>query len=509
MSHAVVFHDLSFSWSDGRVVFDRLSGVVGTGRTGLVGANGSGKSTLLRLIAGELSPDGGTVRAAGDVGHLRQDLTLGTGRTVSERSDRVAGIASRSEAMTIAELLGDPPAHEAAATLTRLGLRHLELARRLCDVSGGEAVLLGLAAQILRRPRILLLDEPTNNLDLGARERLYAAVDAWPGVLVTVSHDRELLDRVDRIGEVRDGAIRWYGGNLSAYEAAVAAEEEVTQRIVRHAGADVRRQERELVQARTKLARRARYAQKMWDNKREPKRIMGNRRSAAQVSAGKHRMMHTERLADARQRLAVAEEAVREDVHVRIDLPATRVPPGRLVLSLREVRLRSGALVDLDVRGPERIAVVGANGSGKTTLLSTVIGTPGAVAVPVGYLPQRLDVLDDALSVLANVARFAPRTSPNTVRAGLARFLFRAGRADQVAGTLSGGERFRASLAALLLADPAPQLLLLDEPTNNLDLITAAQLTEALAAYRGALVVASHDLPFLRALGITRWLTLG
>jgi ATPase subunit of ABC transporter with duplicated ATPase domains len=125
-----------------------------------------------------------------------------------------------------------------------------------------------------------------------------------------------------------------------------------------------------------------------------------------------------------------------------------------------------------------------------------------------GYLPQRLDILDDSLSVVDNVRAVAPRASVNEVRAGLARFLFRGTRADQVAGSLSGGERFRAVLAALLLADPPPQLLLLDEPTNNLDLASVRQLSQALSCYRGVLVVVSHDVPFLHSIGVTRWLAV-
>ena len=106
-----------------------------------------------------------------------------------------------------------------------------------------------------------------------------------------------------------------------------------------------------------------------------------------------------------------------------------------------------------------------------------------------------------------NVRAAAPAASVNEVRAGLARFLFRGERADRMAGTLSGGERFRAVLAALL-AQPAPQLPLLDEPTNNLDMASVRQLSQALAGYRGAILAASHDLPFLRSAGITRWLRL-
>ena len=165
-------------------------------------------------------------------------------------------------------------------------------------------------------------------------------------------------------------------------------------------------------------------------------------------------------------------------------------------------------------RRSERIALTGRNGAGKTTLLRTSVGEIPAVsgrakaAVPVRYLPQRLNLLDRELTVVQNVARFAPAATDNQIRAQLARFLFRGRRADQRAGTLSGGELFRATLATLLLAQPAPQLLLMDEPTNNLDLASVRQLAGALRSYQGALIVASHDVPFLRDLGLTRWLRI-
>ncbi|XMA39485.1 ABC-F family ATP-binding cassette domain-containing protein [Streptomyces albogriseolus] len=524
MSASLTCISLSFTWPDGTVVFEDLDVAFGPGRTGLVGVNGSGKSTLLKLIAGELTPTDGSVRVAGEVGWLPQNVTLDTTLKV----DEALGIAGKRAALHAIEAgdvaeehfetVGDDwdVEERALATLGELGLGHIGLDRTVGEVSGGESVLLRLAALLLRRPDVLLLDEPTNNLDLYARRRLYAAVESWPGVMVMVSHDRELLDLVDQIADLRAGGITWYGGNFTAYEEALAVEQEAAERMVRVAEADLRKQKRELADAQVKLARRKRYGQKMWDQKREPKIVMGARKRAAQESAGKHRIMHEEKLAEAKERLDDAVEAVRDDDVIRVDLPFTAVPPGREVLNLMDLELAYGARVTggFDLRGPERVALIGRNGAGKTTLLRTIAGELEPVSgetrahVPLRFLPQRLDVLDPALSVAENVARFAPGATNNRIRARLARFLFRGGRADQRADTLSGGERFRATLAALMLAEPAPQLLMLDEPTNNLDMASVRQLTTALESYEGALVVASHDLPFLESLGITRWLLM-
>ncbi|MEU6865266.1 ABC-F family ATP-binding cassette domain-containing protein [Streptomyces sp. NPDC046876] len=518
---------LSFDWPDGTPVFDGFHWAVGPGRTGLIGLNGSGKSTLLKLITGELQPADGQLAVAGTLGYLPQNVTLDTALRVDEalgiRATRAALHAIEAGEATeenFAAVGDDWDVEERAlATLEQVGLGRIGRAgldRTVGELSGGEGVLLRLAALLLARPDVLLLDEPTNNLDLRARRRLYAAVESWSGVMLLVSHDRELLERVDQIADLHDGEVRWYGGNFTAYEEQLAAEQEAAERLVRVAEADVQRQKRELADAHMKLARRKRYGQKMYDSKREPKIVMNSRKRAAQESAGKHRILHTEKLAQAKERLDHAVEAVRDDDEIRIELPATQVPPGRRVLTLSGVQTAHGAGMpgEWEVRGPERIALVGRNGSGKTTLLRTIAGLlepeSGEVFrhVPARFLPQRLDVLDEELSVVENVARFAPHASNNLVRARLAHFLFRGARADRPAGTLSGGERFRAALAALLLAEPAPQLLMLDEPTNNLDLASVRQLSGALDAYEGALLVASHDVPFLESIGITRWLLL-
>jgi ATPase subunit of ABC transporter with duplicated ATPase domains len=495
---SVICRGLSFAWPDGTPVLSGLDITFDFGRTGLIGRNGSGKTTLLRLLAGELVPSAGTMSVGGDVAYLPQHLPLDVSRTVADLlgiDDRLAAlraVAAGSATASDFTVIGDDWDIEdrARATLDRLGLPS-DLDRTVGTVSGGEAMLMAVAGLLVRRTAVTLLDEPTNNLDRPARETLYQAVRGWPGVLVVVSHDRELLECVDQIVELRDNVARAFGGTFSQYEAALEVEQDAAARAVRAAEGELKRERRQLIESQTKLDRRARQGRTAAANKRVDRAEAQKRKRQAQVSAGKYRTLQSDRVEAANEALEAAEKEVRDDDLIKVELPATALPRGRTVLEL-------DALI---VRGPERIALRGRNGSGKTTLLQRIVP---AACVPVGYLPQRLDILNPAWSVLDNVRAVAPSATPHEVRAELARFLLRGPRVEQRAGTLSGGERFRATLACLLLADPAPQLLLLDEPTNNLDLDSVAQLLAALRGYRGALIVASHDEAFLADLGLDR-----
>jgi ATPase subunit of ABC transporter with duplicated ATPase domains len=384
--------------------------------------------------------------------------------------------------------------------------------------------MLGLASRLLREPDVLLLDEPSNNLDIDARARLYDVVAGWRGCLLIASHDRDLLGRIDRIAELSPEGIRLYGGAFDDYEAAVAAEQAAAEQAVRTAELHLKREKREAQEARERADRRASVGKRRAREGGIPAIVAGGLKRKAEASAGRAGDLHERRLDVARERLARERLALRDDERIRIALPLTRVPAGRVLFEAEgaTVCLDGGTSlfgpdgIDLTIRGPERIALVGANGVGKTTLLRLIAGdlAPAAGRVrrydpaTIRTLPQRLDLLDEDASVLANLRRAAPGVPDVELRNRLAGFLFAGDHVHLPARDLSGGERLRATLACLLAAEPAPQLLLLDEPTNNLDLTSVAQLEAALASYGGALVVASHDLPFLAEIGITRWLML-
>ncbi|MGZ4474315.1 MAG: ABC-F family ATP-binding cassette domain-containing protein [Nocardioides sp.] len=525
MFTSITLSSLTLEWADGTVALDDLSATFSSGRTGLVGDNGAGKSTLLKVIAGLIAPTSGSVSTAGEVGYLPQTLTLSRDATLAD----LLGITPKLRALeaivaggtdaALYDVLGDDWDIEARAaeTLASVGLGGSALDRRVGEISGGEAMLVAIAGLQLQACPITLLDEPTNNLDRTARARLRDLVRTWKGTLVVVSHDLALLEETDATAELRAGSLTVFGGPYSAWRSYLDGQQAAALQTLRSADQAVKVEQRQRAEAESKLAGRARNAATARANKVGSKIVMNGRASDAENSAARVRAGLDSRLAAARERAAAAADRVRSEEHVSLLLPDPDVPNSR----------RLAVLVGSDerehvIQGPERVVIVGPNGVGKSTLLQRLV-TQEVTSRPAegdlsasgrletdrfGYLPQRLDGLDEDASAVDAIREAAPEMEQGAIRNQLGRLLLPGDSVFRPVSTLSGGERFRVSLARLLLATPAAQLLILDEPTNNLDVSTVTHLVEALAAYRGGLLVVSHDDDFIRRLEPTRVVAL-
>jgi ATPase subunit of ABC transporter with duplicated ATPase domains len=532
---SLVARDLTKSFGP-RLVLDGVSCTVGPRhRVGVVAPNGTGKSTLLKILAGLDSADSGTVTLTpptATVGYLPQEPERRAGETVRTYLARRTGVAAadaqfhRASSALAEQLPGADDAYAqaldsylaigAADFDARVGAvcADLGLATRVLDLdmhalSGGQAARTSLAAIILARFDVFLLDEPTNDLDFAGLERLERFLhDELTGGALIVSHDRAFLDRtitsVLELDEQRHSATEYAGGWQSYLDEQAtarrhAAEEYAEYRAQR--GDLVERAQRQRqwsVQGKAKLA-------KSGEN---DKNIREFRRNSSEHVAAKAKI--TDR---ALARLeANAIEKPWEGWDLRMEI-ATAPRSGVIVARLAGAVVRKGDFtlgpIDLQVEYGERIAMVGANGGGKTTLLDAVVGRtpldagerwlgPGVV---VGELDQaRGAFLGDA----ALLARFEVASGLITrdARSLLAKFGLGAEHVGRPAGSLSPGERTRASLA--LLGARGVNCLVLDEPTNHLDLHAIEQLESALENYAGTLLLVTHDRALLSSIAMTR-----
>jgi len=525
MAAYLVLDSISLVTPDGRHLFDGLTLAIGRERTGIVGRNGCGKSTLLHLITGVVEPSGGSLRRIGSVGMLAQ---LADDRlTVCEALGVAHGLArlrrlERGEGSLDEATEADWTLETRVQTaLIETGLPSLPLDRPIASLSGGERTRVALARILIEAPDVLLLDEPTNNLDACGRQAVAHLLQRWHGGVLVASHDRALLERVDRIVELTPVGVSVFGGAWSAFaEAREAARERAETELSRAAGA-LRNTERVLQQAREKKARRDK-AGRAWRAKGvEDKMFMDREKERAENSAARESHLASRLIGDRTEALEVARARVEILTPLAIDLPQTNLPDGRELLAFSDVAMAFGERhlfgpLSFDVRGPERIAVRGANGSGKTTLLRLIAGElePSSGDISrltdrVAMLDQHVGMLDPVSSILDNLRRLNPELTDNEAHAALARFAFRNRAALQIAGTLSGGERLRAGMACVFARPQPPFLLLLDEPTNHLDLASIEELENALRGYDGALIAISHDQAFLQAIGIEREIALG
>jgi ATPase subunit of ABC transporter with duplicated ATPase domains len=527
MTSLITLDGLTQLSPDGRVLFETLTLAFGRERTGLVGRNGVGKTTLIRVILGEAQPAAGAVTVAGRLAVLRQQLAPPPGATLADLLGVAAPLAALSRLQAGQGTHDDlqradwtlPPRVDAA--LAGMGLAGIPLDRPAEALSGGQATRAALAALLIAEPDFILMDEPTNNLDAEGRAVVAALLEGWRGGALVVSHDRSLLRRMDRIVELTSLGAEVYGGAYDLYAARKAEAEAAAARDLDRAGQALARVGREIQQTRERKARSDAAGRRKRARGDAPKMLLDAQAERAENTGGRQSRLAERQRAEAERDLADAEARIERVRRLAFELPPSGLPAGKQVLAFEAVSFAwpDGAPVLSDVSfrltGPERVALVGPNGAGKTTLIRLAVGdlspTAGVIrrGEPAVLLDQRAALLDDDETLLANFRRLNPAADANAAHAALARFVFRNVTALKPAGSLSGGERLRAALACALMAARPPRLIILDEPTNHLDLDSIAAVEAALAAYDGALLVATHDRDFLESIGVEREVRLG
>ncbi|MGO4761803.1 ABC-F family ATP-binding cassette domain-containing protein [Cupriavidus sp. 2KB_3] len=506
---------------DGRTLLHDLNETFQRERTGLLGRNGTGKSVLARALVGLFKPENGQVTRHGSVAYVPQEIVPATGATVAD----VAGLTPILDALTRMEGGAPHPADfdlldgrwnirsSLEQALTDSGLAHLHPQGLAGALSGGELTRVALIGAFLSDAEGLVLDEPTNHLDRTARDWLRDKLTRWTGGLILVSHDRELLDLMDRIVELTPGGMRSYGGNYTLYEAQRSAEASAAQALLDRARTDRNAAERAARRQHDAQQRRTAHQAKGAKEANMPGIALGRRKDGAEASAGRQRLRRQEMQVKADEAVQQAARRIEPDKTVALILPATAIAAGKRVIHLQDAVPpfpQDSAPLTLRLTGPVRVAVTGPNGCGKTTLLKMLAGTLAPVSgicqtgVRSAWLDQQATrVLPPQLSVLDRLHALKTPLPDGLLRSHLSLLGLNADVVNLPSGALSGGERLKGALACVLWSTEPAQLLLLDEPTNHVDLESIQALEQALEDFPGALVVASHDTRFLQSLRFT------
>ena len=525
MPASITLSNVSWFIPDGRPLLSDVELSFAPVRTGLVGRNGVGKTTLLKLISGEARPHSGTVAVNGALGFLRQTVQVDPDETVAD----IFGIrealallrrAERGEA-TVDDLENADWTLEARLS-SALGVVGLNVRPETYSttLSGGQSTRARLAALIFAEPDFLLLDEPTNNLDRAGRTAVIDFLANWRSGAIIVSHDRELLETMDAIVELSSLGATRYGGAWSHYRERKVLELAGARRDLADAEKRVAEIDRRTQETVERKARKDGSGQRKRAKGDMPRILAGTRKDRSEDTSGENARLAERRRTQALELAASARERIEVLQPLSVVLPSTSLPTAKKVLMVDAASVgyepQRAIIKDLSfsIIGPERVAVVGPNGSGKTTLLALITGQlqpwAGTVKVMTDFamFDQQVSLLDPSASIRDNFRRINPKASENACRAALARFMFRADAALQVASSLSGGQLLRAGLACVLDGPSPPSLLILDEPTNHLDIDSLEAVEAGLRAYDGALLVVSHDEPFLEAIAVSRRLDL-
>ncbi len=473
----------------GKTLFDDVSLTIHHHqKVGLVGANGTGKTSLFKVIKKEIEVDQSTVSFPNDlrISYLAQEVPAsdeialqyvlsGDYRLIeiqheielAEKEEKFELLAELYE--TYSALDGYSAKSKAEQLMAGLGFKSEDFSKSLKDFSGGWRVRLNLAKTLMQPSDLMLLDEPTNHLDLDAILWLSNWIKSFPGALILISHDRDFLDDcVSSIAHLYRQSIELYSGNFTQFEILRAAKlAEIQSNFIK--------QQKEVAHMQSFINRFKAKATKA-------------RQAQSRVKALEKMELIAPAHIDSPFNFTISEtEKISNPL---ISLSESNLGYDNPILSK----------INLTIAPGDRIGLLGPNGAGKSTLIKSIVGSIPVLDgdreigsnFRVGYFSQhQVDDLDLSISAFSHIQRLDETKTEKQIRTYLGGFNFKGDKVKDPIHLFSGGEKAR--LAFAIISYQKPNILLMDEPTNHLDMEMRHALTIALQAFKGAILLISHD----------------
>jgi ATPase subunit of ABC transporter with duplicated ATPase domains len=526
----LILQNISYLHPDKELLLDHIDLTVNDhDKLALIGNNGSGKSTLLKMMAQELQPSGGLLKADSKPYYVPQilgqynHLTIAQALRIEEKLYALKGILDGKVTEDNLNLLDEDWGIEERCieALNYWQLPNLDLAQKMETLSGGQKTKVFLAGISIHHPELILLDEPSNHMDTAGRHLLYDFVRSSPSALMVVSHDRKLLNLLDTVCELTKQGIVVYGGNYDFYAAQKQIEKNALDQDIQSrekAFRKAKEKERETIERRQRSDSRGKKKQE----KAGVARIMMNTlRNKAENSTTKIRSVHAQKIHGISQELQELRSAMPDMDKMKFGFDDPALHKGKVLFTAAGINYSYHQLLwkedlNFQITSGERVALKGLNGSGKTTLIKIMLGKlepqkgtiyrAGNKSV---YIDQDYSLMDKQLNVYQQAQKFnVSALQEHEIKLRLSRFLFTKEDWGILCSALSGGEKMRLMLCCLTINNQSPDIIVLDEPTNNLDIQNIEILTAAVNAYHGTLIVVSHDEYFLEQVNIERTIHL-
>lgn len=528
---SIVVNSLTYIHADGEVLFDNINFSISAGdKVSLVGNNGVGKSTLLRIVAGCVSQTKGEIVYAENPYYIPQHFGQFDSQSVFEvlkieqKIKALHAILEGDASESNLDILDDDWDIEERVNiaLKYWKIDRVDLSKQMSSLSGGEKTKVFLAGISIHSPSIILLDEPSNHLDFEGRTVLYDFIEKSKKTILIVSHDRELLNIVNKTIELTPDSVEVYGGNYNFYfpQKQLKMDALYTQLADREKNLkQVQQKSREIIQQRQKQESRGKVQK---SKAGMPRILMGGLKNKAELSSAKMNSDQTEKVNDISLEISSLKKDIQAEQPLKISIISSKHHKGKLFVNAEDVNVAYDDYLiwenpkSFHIYSGDRVQIKGNNGAGKTSLIRLITqdkqpstGNLFIADFTYLYVDQEYSIIRDNLTVFEQAQQFNDRCmAEHDLKKLLFHHQFTSAYWDRQCSLLSGGERMKLLLCCLSISSDVPDMLIFDEPTNNLDIYSQDILTHAINEFEGTVLVISHDIHFTNEIKIDRIIAL-